>query len=790
MFEKILSITKNYVIVKVNGETHTEIPEGGVVEIYLFDLEADTYDIFVTYVGDDKYNPVETTSNFTVGKAESTVEIEGATEVVVGEEFTVYVTVTPEGATGNYSVFINGKDVTEEYGELIIFDGEGSFIVSGLAAGNYTIGVRYNGDENYNVSATTEYMVEVSKVNTTEIIVVIGDEIEYGEVASVIVMLPEDATGTVRVINGDEYYFADVEDGIAIINITGLAVGEYEFDVGYVGDGKYERYDGVVSVNVTVADPDMVVMLEDNIIDYGDSTTLIIYLNESATGYIEIYTFSYEDLETILLYNITVEEAREGVLIENLTVGEYDIIAKYLGDNNFDWTIEEDELIVVKINPELDIEATGDLVVDGEVNITFTTPEDVDGIITISVDGNEVEYTGSNGTYTVTLNNLDGGIHTVVGYLEGDSNYKDMSIVETFFITKVDPTMDILAIDIHVGDDEVITITLPEDATNYVLCQLGDKQLFAELENGKATISIPDLAEGNYTISVTYVGDDKYNGTNGTASFEVTKVSEYNMTTNVTSADGNITVDVTLPEDATGDVTVTINGEEHTVPVKDGKASVRVDNLPPGNTDVAIDYTGDNKYNPKNTNVVVDNTKKDVVLTAEVLEMYVGDGSKFTVVLKDTAGNAIVNRGIRVNITGKVYTIKTNGSGIAVLPINLKPNSYPVTVWFGGDDLYNPSEKLSSSVEVYTKVRLAENKDLVKTEGGPEPFKVRALDKYGKPAGAYAKVKMTISGKMYTVNTDANGYASLPINLKAGKYTVTTVYGGYTVVNSITVKAK
>ena len=170
--------------------------------------------------------------------------------------------------------------------------------------------------------------------------------------------------------------------------------------------------------------------------------------------------------------------------------------------------------------------------------------------------------------------------------------------------------------------------------------------------------------------------------------------------------------------------------------------------------------------------------------------LYVGDGSQFTVVLKDTAGNAIVNRGIRVNIIGKTYTIKTNKSGIAVLPINLKANSYPVSVWFEGDDFYNPSENVSSSVEVYTKVRIAENADLVKTEGGPEQFKVRALDKYGKPVGAYAKVKMTISGKMYTVNTDANGYASLPINLKAGKYTVTTVYGGYTVVNSITVKAK
>ena len=780
----------NYVIVDVNGETYTEIPEGGVVEIYLFDLEADTYDIFVTYVGDDKYNIAETTSNFTVGKAESTIEIEGATEVVVDEEFTVYVTVTPEGATGNYSVFIDGEDVTEEYGELIIFDGEGSFIVSGLAAGNHTIGVRYNGDENYNASDIAKYIVEVSKVNTTEIIVVIGDEIEYGEVASVIVMLPEDATGTVRVKNGDEYYFADVEDGVAIINITGLAVGEYEFDVGYVGDDKYERYDSVVSVNVTVADPDMVVVLEDNIIDYGDSTKLIIYLNESATGYIEIYAFSYEDLENILLYNITVEEAREGVLIENLTVGEYDIIANYLGDNNFDWVTDEDELIVVKINPELDIEATGDLVVDGEVNITFTTPEDVDGYITILVNGVPAEYTGANGTYTVTMNNFAAGTQTVVGYLEGDSNYNDFSVVGTFSIAKVDPTFSMLVEDIHVGDDEIIVFVLPEDATGYVVLEIGDMQSYAKVNEGVAVATISGLAEGNYTVVATYTGDDKYNTADTSGDFEVTKVSEYNMTVDPSSDDGNITVDVTLPEDATGTVTVTINGTEYNTTVENGNANVRVDNLPPGETNVTVSYTGDNKYDPKETSVIVNNTKKDVILTADVLEMYVGDGSKFTALLTDTAGNPIPNAGIKITINGKTYTYKTNSEGIAALPINLKCGSYPVYACFEGDDTYNPSENVSSRIEVYTDLRIVENKDLVKTQGGPEKFTVRALDQYGKPAGANEEVTMIINGVSYIMRTNADGYASLPINLRAGKYAITCMYGGTTVVNTIWVNAK
>ena len=765
--------------------------EGGQCTVEYSIYKAGELTIGAFFTGNDKYNEAVNFTTVNVAKASSAIDIDGPSEAKVGDNITVEVNVSPETATGNYSIFIDGVDVTSEYGETILFNGEGSFIVIGLAEGNHTIGVQYNGDENYNASDIAEYTVEVTRINTTEIIKVIGDEIEYGETAIIMVILPEDATGSVRVKHGDNYYFDEVEDGIAIIAVPGLAVGEYEFDVGYIGDDKYTGYEGVVNVNVTVADPDLEVWFENLTVSYRDDVILSVYINESATGNISIYEWNYETEEYEFMFNVTVEEALNGVLLGNdFTAGEHYILAVYSGDNNFDEDWDGYWFYVEKIDPELAIEVTGDLVVDGEVNITFTTPEDVDGIIGIVIDSVEVEFTGENGTYTVTVNNFTAGSHTVLGYLYNDTNYNGLSEMISFNITKVDPALTIEVEDIHVGDDEVITIILPDDATNYVLYEVGDVKTYAELENGKATITIPGLAEGNYTITVTYTGDDKYNIVENLSSFEVSKVSEYNMTVETASADGNITVDVNLPEDATGTVTVTINGTDYNATVEDGNATVRVDNLPPGETNVTIAYTGDDKYVPKNTTVSVDNTKKDAVLTAEMLEMYVGDGSEFTVVLKDTAGNPIAGRGIKVNICGKTYTIKTNSSGIAVLPINLKVGSYNVSAWFNGDAVYNASANVSTTVEVYTTVRIAENKDLTKTEGGPEKFTVRALDKYGKPVGAYAKVKMTVGGKLYTVSTDANGYASLPINLKAGLYSISSTYGGTTVVNTITVKAK
>ena len=245
-----------------------------------------------------------------------------------------------------------------------------------------------------------------------------------------------------------------------------------------------------------------------------------------------------------------------------------------------------------------------------------------------------------------------------------------------------------------------------------------------------------------------------------------------------------------MPEDANGNVTVTTPSGNTTVPVEDGKATVVIPDMPVGENTVEVTYSGDIKYNPQSTEQTVNTTKRDSILSGGKLEMIVGDGSKFTVTLTDSEGNPIANRGIKFIIVGKTYVVKTDKNGIASLPINLKAGSYPITVIFDGDSTYNPSNAVVTSVEVYTNSRITGNKDLVKTEGGSEKFTVRALDKYGKPVGAYAKVKMTISGKTYTVNTDANGYASLPINLKAGTYQITTEYGGTKVTNKVTVKKK
>ena len=94
---------------------------------------------------------------------------------------------------------------------------------------------------------------------------------------------------------------------------------------------------------------------------------------------------------------------------------------------------------------------------------------------------------------------------------------------------------------------------------------------------------------GFFTVIATYDGDDKYNAANGTAQLEVSIDDEYDMNVTSTSEDGKVTVEVDLPEDATGTVTVTDqNGNKYTVPVEDGKATVEISGLPVGENNLTV----------------------------------------------------------------------------------------------------------------------------------------------------------------------------------------------------------
>ena len=225
----------------------------------------------------------------------------------------------------------------------------------------------------------------------------------------------------------------------------------------------------------------------------------------------------------------------------------------------------------------------------------------------------------------------------------------------------------------------------------------------------------------------------------------------------------NTTIIVDLPDGATGNVTVIVNGKNYTVPVKNGTAIIIIPDLPEGDHNVTIDYSGDDKYEPTTTNKTIIVTSNGVNLTASDVVMIYKDGSRLYATLLNSKGSPIANATIFFTINGITYNRTTNANGSASLAINLDYGVYNAVI------SYDENTTVNATVEVKSSII---GNDLVKMWMNDTQFYATFLGKGATPL-ANTNVTFNINGVFYTRQTNENGTAKLNINLRPGSYILT-----------------
>lgn len=88
--------------------------------------------------------------------------------------------------------------------------------------------------------------------------------------------------------------------------------------------------------------------------------------------------------------------------------------------------------------------------------------------------------------------------------------------------------------------------------------------------------------------------------------FNVNKISAHVMTVKVpyVSYGNDVSAVITLPEDATGDVNITIGNKTYNGKLINGKTTIDIPDLAAGNTNAAVVYFGDKKYADNTVNIV------------------------------------------------------------------------------------------------------------------------------------------------------------------------------------------
>ena len=339
---------------------------------------------------------------------------------------------------------------------------------------------------------------------------------------------------------------------------------------------------------------------------------------------------------------------------------------------------------------------------------------------------------------------------------QGNEKYAAKSATDSFRVISKETNMTV-----EVKDGKVI-VELPEDATGNVTVTIDGKDYTVPVENGKAIMDVPELDPGDYEVVANYPGDSSHAPASNSTSFNVPKIVDYPMDI---AQNGDELV-ITLPEDATGNVTVNINGKDYTVPIENGTAKLDISDLPAGSYPVKATYPGNDKYESKTVNSTVTKTRTLVITAPEVIKYYSGP-ERFVVYTKDGDGNNIDNITVTITINGVPYT-RTTADGKTSIALNLNCGNYTVEVAFAGNEEFK-AQTIQSNVEVLHTIYA---NDLLKVYRNDTQYWALFTDSQGNPL-PNTSVDFNINGVFYTRTTNATGWAKLNINLDAGTYILT-----------------
>ena len=759
------------IVISVNGTNYTSKLNGGVASLKVSGLAPENYQSTVTYAGSDKYEAVSKIFRFSIGMVDvsfndTTLNVKSPSpQPVVNVKF-------DKAVTGNITVTVNNKEFINE-----LIDGSCSVEITGLNPGNYSATVAYSGDAKYGATEKT-IQLEVPKITATLENLVVKSNVT---VPAVSVMLPSDATGNLTVdINGN-VYISNVINGSSSVELTGLDPGNYTATVVYSGDGNYTGANKTVNVKV----PKIIIELNDSNC-WWNASQVSVNLN-NATG----------TLTVKIADKVYTEELTGGVAvvyIGDLAPGSYNATILYSGDSKYGSATKIIDVNVPRVVVELDNDT---LVIDSQnvsSGVSINLPGDATGTLSVTVGGKTYTETLINGKATVNIPELADGEYNMTVTYSGDGKYEGMTKTTLINVTntagdnstnttgdnstnatvKADPVLVISADDVSVGESAVVKVITSVETGNIVV-NVNNKDYELVISNGESSVNISDLAVGNYTVVARFAGDDKFNEATNSTGFSVLKVNVpvTNETISIPESDAT-EYSVSLPSDATGTLTVTVDGKDYTETLTNGKATVNIPELSEGSHNITVTYSGDGKYSPiTKSSVVVKEHVPVIKLTGSNLNMLYTSGKYFKVRLTSD-GQALPSQKVKITINGKTYTRTTDKNGYASIKISLAPKAYTVKATYG-----NLTVTKKGTVKSIITAKNINSKRSAKT------VKIKVTLK--KVNGKYLKNKkitLKFNKKTFKVKTNKKGVATFTIKnsvykkLKTNKkYAYQVIYG-------------
>nr|WP_304159294.1 Ig-like domain repeat protein [Methanobrevibacter smithii] len=753
---KLSPMVNGTITISFNGKIETIDFNGSGSLVYdLGLLEFGEHNITVTYNGNNNFNGTTVTKTFFVDKINTGIKLVVG-NINVDETAVINVTLTP-GINGTVKVVVNGQNYN-----VAIKNGIGTLEVKWLKAGKYDVSAYFTG-QNYYKDSFASASFSVNKLNP--VLSINASSINCGE--DVIINVSSSVSSievelVIRLDNSNYYrYDSFYIYGQESRKISDLPAGSYLVQFIAPEDTKNNRAQTTVCFTVSKLASSVAIDVKDIVV--GEDAVIGVSVPGIVSGVVNV-TVNDES------YDVAIVDGKGTLTISNLVSGDYNISASYLGDDKYLSSNNSTKFTISKLASSVAVDV-GDIVVGEDAVIGVSVPDIVSGVVNVTVNGRSYNVAIVDGKGVLIISNLAAGDYDVNVNYAGDNKYVASSNSTKFTISKLASSVAVDVGDIVVGEDAVVNVVLPDDANGNVTITVNGKNYVAVVKYGVASVTISDLAKGNYNVSVKYSGDNKYLPSENTTQFSVAKVSDYNVTVDIVDIiEGeNAIVTVVVPDDGTGEVIITIDGKEYKGSVDNGVAKVVIPDLKEGTYKVVTFYTGDNKYDSMIVNgTITVNKNTKTTLTMDDVVKYFKGAQNLTAKLVDAFGNPITNATVYFTVNGKVYAKTTDKNGTASMGIGLVPNEYKVNAVFNGTKDY---DKATANATVTVKNTVLGNDTTLYFCNGTK-YVAKFLDSNGK-ALANTTVKFNINGVFYTRVTDENGTASLTIKLDPKSYVIT-----------------
>ena len=413
---------------------------------------------------------------------------------------------------------------------------------------------------------------------------------------------------------------------------------------------------------------DSTIIVNANNITVGDIEKITVHVNEDATGVINITVDGKN-------YSAPIDKGIATFKIDNLASGSYDVSASYDGDENYlpgtntsSFNVEKpgaSASVPVKANEKTKANSTiivnaNNIAMGDSEKITVRVNEDATGSVTITVDGKTYSAPIDKGLTTFKIDNLASGSYDVLASYDGDENYLPGTNTSSFSVGKHNAPISVSAKDVKEGENAVVHVILPAGATGSVKVTVYDKSYTNQLIDGKTTVTVPvkanEKTKANSTIIV---------NANNIAMGDSEKIT------------------VRVNEDATGSVTITVDGKTYSAPIDKGLTTFKIDNLASGSYDVLASYDGDENYLPGTNTSSFSVGKHNAPISVSAKDVKEGENAVVHVILPAGATGSV-----KVTVYDKSYTNQLIDGKTTVTVPDLAKGSYIVNVNYSGDDNY------------------------------------------------------------------------------------------------------